>query len=32
MKYARVFHLRAGTSGEVWAHFEDSQAWDEFFA
>ena len=31
MECALVFHLRGGTIGEVWEHFEDSQAWDAFF-
>ena len=32
VKEALVFHLRDGKVVEAWEHFEDSQAWEEFWA
>ena len=32
VKEALVFHVRDGRVVEAWEHYEDSQAWDEFFA
>lgn len=29
---ALAFHLHGGQVVEVWEHYEDSQAWDEFWA
>jgi ketosteroid isomerase-like protein len=31
VKEALVFHLRDGKIVEAWEHYEDSQAWDEFW-
>jgi ketosteroid isomerase-like protein len=27
-----LFHMRDGQVAEAWEHYEDSQAWDEFFS
>ncbi len=32
LREALVFHLRDGKIVEAWEHYEDTQAWDEFFA
>jgi ketosteroid isomerase-like protein len=26
-----LFHMRDGKVAEAWEHYEDSQAWDEFW-